>query len=81
MDGLGPLARRILIVDPVNLGDVGQKRPDTGRRMTMNALCHGEEEERNAVHRVLQKLGDARLLATSSDRLSHEVIVELMQII
>ena len=77
MDGLGPLARRILI-DLVNLGDVSQKRPDTGRRMTMNALCHGEEEEKNAVHRVVQKLADARLLATSSEKQTQEVIVELI---
>ncbi len=77
IDGLGPLARRILI-DLVNLGDTSQRLPNTGRRMTMNALCHGEEEERNAVHRVVQKLADARLLATSSEKQTHEVIVELI---
>ncbi len=76
LDGLGPLARRVL-VDLVNLGDKGENIPDSGRRMTMDSLCYDEKEE-NAVLRVVQRLADARLVATSLDEEAGQEIVKII---
>jgi WD40 repeat protein len=60
-----PLALRIL-TDLVYLGDEHQGIPDTRRRRQLTSLWRNEEE-REAVQRIVQHLVEARLLVTSGD--------------
>jgi WD40 repeat protein len=73
-DGLGSLTRRIF-TDLVNLGDESQRLPDSRRRRTLEDLCH-HEDEREPVHRIVQRLADARLVTTSTDK--GQVTVEII---
>jgi Novel STAND NTPase 1 len=73
-DGLGLLTRRIF-TDLVNLGDEAQRLLDSRRRRMLDDLCH-QEQEHDPVHRTVQRLADARLVTTSSDR--GQVTVEII---
>jgi hypothetical protein len=73
-DGLGQLTRRIF-TDLVNLGDEAQRLPDSRRRRSLDDLCN-QEEEREPVHRIVQRLADARLVTTSTDK--NQVTVEII---
>ena len=75
-DDMRPLAHRAL-ADLVHLGDESQGLPDSRRRRSLNALCR-DETEMEQVHRVVQRLADARLLVTSMDKKTDEVTVEII---
>jgi uncharacterized delta-60 repeat protein len=68
-ESLGPIARRIF-TDLVNLGDESQRLPDSRRQRRKADFLHDEndENEREAVHLVVQRLTDARLVTTSLDK-------------
>jgi WD40 repeat protein len=65
IEGYGLLARRIL-TDLVNLSDE-QQRPDSKRRRSLDELSR-VEGERESVHKIVQRLADARLVTTSSEK-------------
>jgi len=65
-DGLSQLTRRIF-TDLVNLGDEGQRLPDSRRRRLLDHLCN-QQAEREPVHSIVQRLADARLVTTSTDK-------------
>jgi energy-coupling factor transporter ATP-binding protein EcfA2 len=70
------LARRIL-TDLVHLGDESQGLSNSRRRRPLDALCR-DEGEREAVHGVVRRLADARLLVTGRDLWSGQEMVELI---
>ena len=70
------LAMRVL-TDLVHLGDESQGLPDSRRRRPLDALFR-DEREREAVHRVVRRLADARLLVTRRDLQSGQETVELI---
>ncbi len=70
------LARRVL-TDLVHLGDESQGLPDSRRRRPIGTLSR-DKGEREAVHGVVQRLADARLLATGRDLQSGQETAELI---
>lgn len=68
-EGLGPTARRIF-TDLVNLGDEGQRLPDSRRQRRLADFLHDEKDEKEmeAVRLVVRRLADARLVTTSLDK-------------
>ena len=70
------LARRVL-TDLVYLGDESQGLPYSRRRRSLAALCR-DEGEREAIHGVVRRLADARLLVTGRDLRSGQETVELI---
>lgn len=64
------LARRVL-TDLVHLGDESQGIPDSRRRRTLEELSRSEGE-REAVHGLVRRLADARLLVTGRDAAGRE---------
>ncbi len=67
-EGRGAVARRIL-TDLVNLGDEKQRLPDSRRQRRLADFLHDEndENERETVQKVVQRLADARLVTTYLD--------------
>jgi hypothetical protein len=65
-DGLGEAARRVL-TELVSLGDERQGIPDSRRRRSMENFG-GDPGGREASARVIKRLADARLVATSFDQ-------------
>jgi hypothetical protein len=75
-DGLGDVARHVL-TELVNLGDERQNLPDSRRRRSLQDISP-QESQKEAVHRVVQRLADARLVTTSFDRQSGQETVEII---
>jgi WD40 repeat protein len=65
-EGLGPLTRRIL-TDLVNLADESEGLPNSSRQRRLTDLFF-DETKKDSVQRIVQKLADARLVATSLDK-------------
>jgi len=75
-DGLGDMARRVL-TELVNPGDERQNLPDSRRRRSLQDIC-AQESQKEAVHRVVQRLADARLVTTSFNEQSKQETVEII---
>gem|GEM_PF-1808948 len=76
IDGLGTSVRSVLI-ELVSLGDDKQGIPDSRRRRPLQAIAP-EEGQREAAHRVVQRLADARLVTTSFDRRNKQICIEII---
>jgi hypothetical protein len=70
------LARRLL-TDLVHLGDERQGLPDSRRRRLLGDLYRAEREQ-EAVHGVVRRLADARLLVTGCEHERGRETVELI---
>lgn len=70
------LARRLL-TDLVHLGDESQGLPDSRRRRPLETLYRSKPEQ-EAVHEVVRRLADARLLVTGRDLEREQEVVELI---
>ena len=75
-DGLGEMARRVL-TELVNPGDERQNLPDSRWRRSLQVIC-AQENQKEAVHRVVHRLADARLVTTSFDEQSKQETVEII---
>ncbi len=73
-EGLGSVTRRIF-TDLVNLGDESQRLPDSRRRRRLDDLSN-DQAESDSIHKVVQRLADARLVTTSADK--GQVTVEII---
>jgi|GEM_PF-417268 len=70
------LARRIL-TDLVHLGNEQEGVPDSRRRLYLSNLVRSMDES-ETIHAIVQKLADARLLITSEESQSKQVLVEII---
>jgi WD40 repeat protein len=75
-EGLGDPARRVL-AELVNLGDERQGVPDSRRRRSMEDFG-SDPAGREKAGKVIKKLADARLVATSFDQQNKQESVEII---